>query len=162
MTKDKGHTTAKTEDSPVPADKIVTVEVPDSEIRADQELDTKFGSRQSIGGKVLENLTEKQMSRPEPKRPSEDDMKSDHCEWVRHHFNRVAGKDIKARVERDEWDPKIIHVEVRGRPGSISVDQIESLRRSRSLDAISLAMQAFLAGYLPEYKLTDEQLYGAL
>ncbi|HEU5263983.1 MAG TPA: hypothetical protein VFU34_05050, partial [Gaiellaceae bacterium] len=112
----------------------------------DEELDTKFGAKQAIAADPLEKLVDARMSRPEPQRPPEDDPKMDPCEWVKSHFNRIAQKDVQARVWQDEWRQNIIHVEVRGRPGSISVEHIDELRRTRNLDAITKAMRAWLSG----------------
>lgn len=135
-------------------------DVAETEYRADEELDAKFGSKQALGdgpkAAPLENIVEARMSRQEPKRPDEGDLKLDPRQWVKTHFNRIAGKDIGAEVEFDEWNHGLILVKVRGREGSISTAHIDELRKTRHLDHITRSMQSFLSGYLPEYRLQDE------
>jgi hypothetical protein len=124
---------------------------------SDPELDARFGNPPNpattlkpSGQIVDDQLTQRTDTK---NRLTAEEMKLSAEDWLRMHFQRIAGSDVQAEFRRDKRDSDRIFVEIASIPGQISAKYIDSVRSQNSLPLVNARIgRGFLSGFLPELR----------
>jgi hypothetical protein len=129
---------------------------------ADGELDSKFGGLQkaepvrsrSLNQPGADEALDTKLSYEKTPLPDGDEELTDE-KWLYSHLNRIAQRDLKAKIAADRWQgDAVLAVEILGTEGKITRSQIHYMRGRRDLRVVDAMLgRGFLAGWLPEFRL---------